>query len=72
MHGQSLAEIIAIVLMLRQYLSYRNLKINSHQSFAQDLGCEKELGLNREIPNVNGSGIGPGHIRSDPPGCGSW
>ncbi len=25
------------------------------------LGCEKELGLNREITNVNGSGIGLGH-----------
>jgi acetyl-CoA C-acetyltransferase len=61
MRGQSLAEIIAIVLMLRQYLSYRNIKINSHQSFAQNLGCEKELGLNREITNVDGSGIGLGH-----------
>lgn len=28
---------------------------------AQYLGCEKELGLNREICNVNGSGIGLGH-----------
>jgi len=28
---------------------------------AQYLGCEKELGLNREITNVNGSGIGLGH-----------
>ena len=28
---------------------------------AQYLGCEKELGLNREITNVNGSGIGMGH-----------
>ena len=28
---------------------------------AQYLGCEKELGLNREIVNVNGSGIGMGH-----------
>lgn len=25
------------------------------------LGCEKELGLNREITNINGSGIGLGH-----------
>ena len=30
-------------------------------SAAQYLGCEKELGLNREITNVNGSGIGLGH-----------
>ena len=28
---------------------------------AQYLGCEKELGLKREITNVNGSGIGLGH-----------
>ncbi|ETR74525.1 MAG: Acetyl-CoA acetyltransferase [Candidatus Magnetoglobus multicellularis str. Araruama] len=28
---------------------------------AQYLGCEKELKLNREITNVNGSGIGLGH-----------
>lgn len=28
---------------------------------AQYLGCEKELGLNREITNINGSGIGMGH-----------
>jgi acetyl-CoA C-acetyltransferase len=28
---------------------------------AQYLGCERELGLNREIVNVNGSGIGLGH-----------
>lgn len=28
---------------------------------AQYLGCEKELGINRDITNVNGSGIGLGH-----------
>jgi acetyl-CoA C-acetyltransferase len=28
---------------------------------AQYIGCERELGLNREIANVNGSGIGLGH-----------
>jgi len=28
---------------------------------AQYLGCEKELGLKRDITNVNGSGIGLGH-----------
>ena len=28
---------------------------------AQYLSCEKELGLNREIVNVNGSGIALGH-----------
>ncbi|MBI5605167.1 MAG: thiolase family protein [Deltaproteobacteria bacterium] len=32
---------------------------------AQYLGCEKELGLNRAITNVNGSGIALGH----PVGC---
>ncbi len=36
------------------------LEIN--EAFAgQYLGCEKELGINREITNVNGSGIGLGH-----------
>lgn len=28
---------------------------------AQYIGCERKLGLNREITNVNGSGIGLGH-----------
>ncbi|MDX2446492.1 MAG: acetyl-CoA C-acyltransferase [Desulfobacterales bacterium] len=28
---------------------------------AQYIGCERELGLNRDITNVNGSGIGIGH-----------
>jgi len=28
---------------------------------AQYIGCEKELGLNREVTNINGSGIGLGH-----------
>lgn len=28
---------------------------------AQYIGCERQLGLNREITNVNGSGIGLGH-----------
>jgi acetyl-CoA C-acetyltransferase len=36
--------------------------IEVNEAFAgQYLGCEKELGLNREITNVNGSGIGIGH-----------
>lgn len=40
--------------------------IELNEAFAaQYLGCEKELGLNREITNVNGSGIGLGH----PVGC---
>ena len=28
---------------------------------AQYIGCERELGLDRDITNVNGSGIGLGH-----------
>ncbi len=36
--------------------------IEINEAFAaQYIGCEKELGLNREITNVNGSGIGLGH-----------
>ena len=40
--------------------------IELNEAFAaQYLGCEKELKLDREITNVNGSGIGLGH----PVGC---
>lgn len=36
--------------------------IEANEAFAgQYLGCEKELGFDREIANVNGSGIGLGH-----------
>ncbi len=36
--------------------------IELNEAFAaQYIGCEKELGLNRKITNVNGSGIGLGH-----------
>jgi len=36
--------------------------IEINEAFAaQYLGVEKELGLNREITNINGSGIGLGH-----------
>jgi acetyl-CoA C-acetyltransferase len=36
--------------------------IEINEAFAaQYLGCEKQLGLNREITNINGSGIGLGH-----------
>ena len=36
--------------------------IELNEAFAaQYLGCEMELGLNREITNINGSGIGLGH-----------
>ena len=37
-------------------------QIEINEAFAaQYIGCERELGLNREITNVNGSGIGLGH-----------
>ena len=36
--------------------------IELNEAFAaQYLGCEREMGLNREITNVNGSGVGLGH-----------
>lgn len=36
--------------------------IELNEAFAaQYIGCERELGINREITNVNGSGIGLGH-----------
>ncbi len=36
--------------------------IELNEAFAaQYLACEKEMGLNRDITNVNGSGIGLGH-----------
>jgi acetyl-CoA C-acetyltransferase len=36
--------------------------VEVNEAFAgQYLGCERELGLNREITNINGSGIGLGH-----------
>ena len=36
--------------------------IEINEAFAaQYLGCERELGLNRDIVNVNGSGVGLGH-----------
>lgn len=39
---------------------FRLVEVN--EAFAaQYIGCERELGLNREITNVNGSGIGLGH-----------
>jgi len=53
---------------VNQLLSKSGLKladfelIEVNEAFAaQYIGCEKELGLNREITNVNGSGIGIGH-----------
>lgn len=59
---------ISPVPAVKQLLNRSGLKINDfelievNEAFAaQYLGCEKELKLNREITNVNGSGIGLGH-----------
>ncbi|MBU0992913.1 MAG: acetyl-CoA C-acyltransferase [Proteobacteria bacterium] len=53
---------------VKQLLTRSGLKINDfdlievNEAFAgQYIGCERELNLNREITNVNGSGIGMGH-----------
>lgn len=50
-------------LMKRSGLALEDFElIELNEAFAaQYLGCEKELGINREICNVNGSGIGLGH-----------
>jgi len=50
-------------LMKRSGLSIADFDlIEVNEAFAaQYIGCERELGLNREITNVNGSGIGLGH-----------
>lgn len=52
-----------IDLMDKSGLSINDFELNEvNEAFAaQYLGCEKELGFNREITNVNGSGIGLGH-----------
>jgi acetyl-CoA C-acetyltransferase len=53
---------------VRNLLDRSGLKISDfelielNEAFAaQYLGCERELGLNREIANVNGSGVALGH-----------
>lgn len=53
---------------VRNLLERSGLKIDDfelielNEAFAaQYLGCERELGLNREIANVNGSGVALGH-----------
>jgi len=50
-------------LMERSGLKLKDFQlIEVNEAFAaQYIGCEKELGLKREITNVNGSGIGLGH-----------
>src|SRR5574340_79249 len=45
---------------------YRFVIVEVNEAFAaQYIACERDLGLDREITNVNGSGIGLGH----PVGC---
>ena len=50
-------------LMKRSRLTIADFElIEVNEAFAaQYIGCERELGLNRNITNVNGSGIGLGH-----------
>jgi acetyl-CoA C-acetyltransferase len=46
---------------LKTWISIIEL-IEINEAFAaQYIGCERALNLNREITNVNGSGIGLGH-----------
>ena len=59
---------LSVVPAVRDLLKKSGLKINDFEQIelneafaAQYLGCEKELKINREITNVNGSGIGLGH-----------
>jgi len=54
-------------LLKRSGLTLKDMElIEINEAFAaQYLGCERELKLNREITNINGSGIGLGH----PIGC---
>jgi acetyl-CoA C-acetyltransferase len=50
-------------LLTRSGLAVRDFDlIEVNEAFAaQYIGCERQLGLNREITNINGSGIGLGH-----------
>ena len=50
-------------LLTRNRMNLKDFElIELNEAFAsQYLGCERELGLNREITNVNGSGCGLGH-----------
>ena len=50
-------------LMNRSGLKIKDFElVEVNEAFAaQYIGCERELGLNRDITNVNGSGIGLGH-----------
>lgn len=50
-------------LLTRSGLAIRDFElVELNEAFAaQYIGCERQLGLNREITNINGSGIGIGH-----------
>ena len=50
-------------LLTRSHLTINDFElVEVNEAFAsQYIGCERELGLKREITNVNGSGIGLGH-----------
>ena len=50
-------------LMQRSDLAIADFElVEVNEAFAaQYIGCERELGLNRDITNINGSGIGLGH-----------
>jgi acetyl-CoA C-acetyltransferase len=59
---------LSVVPAVRDLEKKSGLKVNDFEQIelneafaAQYLGCEKELKINREITNVNGSGIGLGH-----------
>jgi acetyl-CoA C-acetyltransferase len=64
-----LSPVPAVKDLFRRYpdITLRDFElIELNEAFAsQYIGCERDLGLNREITNVNGSGIGLGH----PVGC---
>ncbi|MFH1123522.1 MAG: acetyl-CoA C-acyltransferase [Pseudomonadota bacterium] len=61
--GLSPVPAVRNLLAVNPGLSLDNFElIEMNEAFAaQYLGCERELGLNREVTNVNGSGIGLGH-----------
>ena len=59
---------LSVVPAVRDLMKKSGLKVSDFEQIelneafaAQYLGCEKELKINREITNVNGSGIGLGH-----------
>ncbi len=61
--GLSPVPAVRDLLARNRHLALKDFElIEVNEAFAaQYIGCERELGLNREITNVNGSGIGLGH-----------